>query len=301
MNKNSNIITKKKIPRLFDHKINITDENLSKKYFYINKDITSNKFKKDNIYKLLNNRNLGENFFKEVDNLNNKSKAGKSKLEKAKIDCIRSLILNNKKIPENWIITPIYKELLTKALEEKSILKFAIINKELHKKSSLNTSDEENYDKYLKEAKNTPKKTTISYINRYNHFFKKSPIKNKIQKEYCQSVDYKNKNNIEQTMINNSNNLDEKLLYNRIELRSIQNQKRQKLPKVIKLKKLKKIDNNEKNNQVSNTSDEEIKEELMLTSFYYTGVNKTENINDQKPSSNKNNNNRICIELPKII
>ena len=293
MDKNSNIIIQKKIPKVNDYKIESQDENLCKKYFFINKNIISSKFKTDNIYKLLDK--LGENFFQEVNKINNKSKLEKSKLEKTKINCIRTLILNSKQIPENWITSPLYRELLAKAMRKNSILKFAIINKEFHKKSTLNSIDEEEYEKYLNESKNSQTKITISNTSRYNRYITKSPIKSKIIKEieYCQSVNYKNRN-IERIIINNSNNLDGKL-YKKIDIKSIQNLKRQNFPKILKLKKLKQVDDNEKND------DEEIKEELTLTSFYYTGINKkSKNISDHKNDNNKNNN-RNCIELPKII
>ena len=97
-------------------------------------------------------------------------------------------------------------------MQKNSILNYAIRNKEFHKKSSLNSIDEEEYEKYLNGTKNTQTKITISTTSRYNRYTTKSPIKSKMkkEKEYCQSANYKNRNT-ERIIINNSNNLDGKL------------------------------------------------------------------------------------------
>ena len=63
----------------------------------------------------------------------------------------------------------------------------------------------------------------------------------------------------------------------------------------MQLKKLKQIDDSEKNN------DGQIKDGLILTPFYYTEINKKNQINSNHKNDSKINNKTICIELPKII
>ena len=82
--------------------------NLCQKYFYMEK---PNKIKLRNFYK---EKNALEQVDDAITNLTKK----RTDLDNTRIECIKSMILNNKKIPEKWIMKPNYKDLLYKAMND---------------------------------------------------------------------------------------------------------------------------------------------------------------------------------------
>ena len=158
-------ISEGKITKIFKKKKSIKPIkiNLCKKYFYINKRkaINLKQFENGNngkIFKLMENNNNNNNNNKEktdileqVDYIMTQFKRKKKLLTEKKIDCIKSMILNNKKIPEKWIMKSNYKDLLNQAMEDDIVLNYAIECKDMYKKrAGLDQSDESLYLNYKK-------------------------------------------------------------------------------------------------------------------------------------------------------
>lgn len=285
--------------KLSEIKIN-QDEELSKKYFYISKNSNLSQMRKKNIFQLLEKQRLGENlnFFQDVDKINIKTKKKRDQLEKTKENCLQNIILSNKQIPEKWIMLPDYRNLLNKAMQNEKVLNYSIQNKDLYAKRSGNYgTDDERYEKYMNEIKNTPIKKFIGYINPNKKYIAESPIKNKIRKNYCLSLNYKKRRKIK---CNVSEDM-EKPLNQMIELSPVKdlienlenskNSNDEKLPDILEHKKKRKNkDEIIVNNTISNNED--IRNDFMLTSLYYRG---TDNEDDENKKDKK------TIELPKII
>ncbi len=58
----------------------------------------------------------------------------KQQLHDIKIRVIRDLILNNKPIPERWILKSDYESLLDEALSDPIVLQYAVVNSEMYRK-----------------------------------------------------------------------------------------------------------------------------------------------------------------------
>lgn len=269
-------------------------EDLCKRYFYINKNAQLKKLNSQNIYHLLNNQELSENFFQKINEIDSKSRKKRIELEKTKESCIQSLILNNKKIPEKWIIRHDYKSLLNKAMENDIVLNYAIENKELHeRRAGYQGTDEERYENYIKEEKKKPPaKKFILYINPYNRYIPESLGKMKIRKDYCLSLDNGIDRSRRSKFLKKEKN---KCLYNNLELSDIKKSKdisiennENKLPNIFINKKVNTQGNNDNNENLSNSTNE-FKDNFNITSLYYSGYD----VNDE----NKDKKN---IELPKI-
>ena len=92
----------------------------------------------------------------------------KQQLHDIKIRVIRDLILNNKPIPERWILKSDYESLLEEALSDPIVLQYAVVNSEMYRKRAY---PEFEYKKpkialrklIINPTTFTPKKQRISY------------------------------------------------------------------------------------------------------------------------------------------
>ena len=277
--------------------------NLCKKYFYIDntKNMNLKQFNNGKILQLIENNNKQEKggILEQVDNVITQFERKKTELNEKKIDCIKSMILNNKKIPEKWIMKPNYKDLLNQAMEDDIVLNYAIVCKDIYKKrAGMDQSDETRYLNYQKSL--PPEKKFISYINPYSRNYLDSPDKKQLMNKYCLSINrYNNKRNkyINNYSLNNHENNTN--LYKKINSKrsnSIGNisNDNNKLPLIKKRNKGDKDQNNtNEKGDINNKNMSETKDELMLTSLYYSGYQNNETKND-------NNSAKKEFKLPEL-
>ena len=92
----------------------------------------------------------------------------KQQLHDIKIRVIRDLILNNKPIPERWILKSDYESLLDEALSDPIVLQYAVVNSEMYRKSAYPEFEYKKPKRALRKliinpTTFTPKKQRISY------------------------------------------------------------------------------------------------------------------------------------------
>ncbi len=302
-------IEKKPIPLLNNIDIKIhkkkaitpRKKNLCKKYFYIDtsQNLNLNKFNNGKILQLIENYNRPEkgSVLEQVDYIMTEFDRKKEELNQKKIDCIKSMILHNKKIPEKWIMKPNYKDILNQAMEDDIVLNYAIVCKDIHKKSAgLDQSDETRYQNFKKSM--PPEKKFISYINPYNRNYLDSPHKKQLMNDYCLNL-RKKYNDFKKNKYIINKSLNDYAIHKRCN--SIENiSSINKLPP-IKVREVRDKTDNEQNNKDNqdnkdnkedlnkdlnigpnnnNINYNETKDDLMMTSLYYSGYN---NDNDNNP------------------
>ena len=298
--KPSKIITKKM-------KITPKKINLCKKYFYIdsNKAMNLKQFNNGKFLQLMGNDNKlekGGDILEQVDYVMTQFEQKKTELNKKKLDCIKSMILNNKNIPEKWIMKPNYKQILNKAMEDEIVLNYAILCKDKHRKTAgLDQSDDERYLNYIKSL--PPEKKFISYINPYSRNYCDSSFKKQIMNKYCLSLRRDN-NNYKRIRYINGNSLNryetnkklyKKLSHDKITV-SIGNisEEKNKLPMISNKSKINIDEINIKKRDINKYNNiNETKDDLMVTSLHYNKYNKDKD-------NNTNNNNGKLPELPII-
>ena len=249
--------------KLFSNQMTPKKINLCKKYFYM--DTHKNKIS-------LSRFNEEKSVLEQVDNTITKLTKKRSDLDNTRIECIKSMILSNKKIPEKWIMKPNYKELLTSAMSDEIVLNYAIICKDIHKKRAGydDLDDDSRYENYLKSL---PKeKRFISYVNPYSRNYADSDKKKNLMKEYDKKY-FKKFYKLPNIIANN--------IYIRDD--SSKNSNRDNI---------KKNKNYGINKRYNLTDDKETKNDLMVTSLHYTGLDNDIN--------NKENRKKLEIKLPEI-
>ena len=238
--------------------------SLCQKYFYMDQSK-----QKINYIKFNNEKSPLE----QVDTVITKLSKKRNDLENTKIDCIKSMILNNRPIPEKWIMKYNYKNLLSKAMKDEIVLDYAIACKDIHKKRA-GYDDMDDDTKYINYIKSLPKeKKFISYINPYNRNYTDSNKKKNLMKEYDKKHFKKFYKFPIITSSNNNYKKDENENY-----KEDGNKKR-------KLKETK--------NTYSLTEGNKTRNDLMVTSLHYTGLDNIVNIDDNK--------NKLELKLPEII
>jgi hypothetical protein len=276
-NKNANYF--KKINHL-----QLKDDDLQRRYFYK----INNSDKKPNIFQLMENGLSSQDELEQVDNVCSRYQNFQKELEKKQIDCMKSMILHHKMIPEKWIIQENYKDLLNKVMEDPIVLSYAIESKDFYKKNSTSIPIEEFVDEnsFISQPPSGPK--FISYINPYkkNDTNSLGKQRNKIMREYCYNINKQmNKRPKNLKSLKNSKTLnDDKNYYIRTE-----ESKENFLPSIFTKKKI----TNNKN------------EKLMVTSLHYDenklykkSKDKKYNLNkseDDNKSFAKMNNNKLPI------
>ena len=266
------------------------EEELQKKYFYK----LNLSEKKCNIFQLMENGLANQDELEQVDSACSKYLTLENELEKKQIECMKSMILHHKMIPERWIIQENYKNLLNKVMEDPIVLSYAIASKDIFKKRSTSIPLEELVpEKNLFTSPTQPR--FISFINPYKKKYSNSlgKQKHKLMRDYCYNI--KNRKIIQQSpkKLKNSKTLnDDKNYYCNTEASQGNN-----LPFIFTNKKTVKDDKNEN---------------MMVTSLYFdeNKINKDNNdnkdIKDSKDIYNKSEdgNEEVTkkknIELPLI-
>ena len=265
-----------------NHKIG-QKENLYQKYFYK----LNLSPKKVNIFQLMENGLANQDELEQVDNICIKAYNNKKELEQKKIECLKSMILHHKQIPEKWIIQSNYKDMLSKAMADPIVLSYAIESKEIYKKRSTSVSIDDSEIKNLQKNITEPK--FISYINPYSRNYANSLRKHKLMREYCYNIKNKknrNQENKKKLKINFTENNDieikkeEKKIYLNTE-----GNKDMILPYIFpNIKEMKrKINKNKKNKE------DDKEDTFMVTSLYYDENKLNKENKDNNKKSNKNN------------
>ena len=275
--KNSNYF--KKINHL-----KLKDDDLQRRYFYK----INNSDKKPNIFQLMENGLSSQDELEQVDNVCSRYQNFQKELEKKQIDCMKSMILHHKMIPEKWIIQENYKDLLNKVMEDPIVLSYAIESKDFYKKNSTSIPIEEFVDENsLISPPSGPR--FISYINPYkkNDTNSLGKQRNKIMREYCNNI--KKQMNMKpknlKSLKNSKTLIEDENYYIRTE-----ESKENYLPSIFTKKKSTKDNKNEK---------------LMVTSLHYDENNLNKKAKDKKYNLNKSeddnksfakmNNNKLPI------
>ena len=295
--------------------------DLCQKYFYK----LNLSPKKCNIFQLMENGLSNQNELEEVDNACIKFINNKNLLEKKQIECLKSMILHHKQIPEKWIIQRNYKDLLHKVMSDPIVLNYAIESKDIFKKRSTSVSiDNIEVEKIMKENQSSPK--FISYINPYSKNYADSIEKHKLMREYCYSIKnkknrVKNIQNLKNINLTENNKIKENKDNKKKYYLNTEATKEYILPCIYPNKKEK--NNKNKNKENKKNEKDEKDETLMMTSLYFDenklnqdnknnkeNLNNKENINKEDNNNNKNNdemnsekNNNIkrnSLELPMI-
>jgi hypothetical protein len=263
------------------------EEDLQKKYFYK----LNLSAKKCNIFQLMENGLSNQDELEQVDNACSKHLTFQNELEKKQIECMKSMILHHKKIPERWIIQENYKDLLNKVMEDPIVLSYAIASKDIFKKRSTSIPIEELVpEKNLFTSPTEPR--FISFINPYKKNYANSLAnqKHKLMRDYCYNIKNKRKIQPNPKVLKNSKTInDEKNYYCNTEASQGNN-----LPFIFTNRKIAKEDKNEN---------------MMMTSLYFdeNKINKdNKDIKDSKDISNKSekgnedDSKKKNIELPLI-
>ena len=256
--------TKKQIKpiKLKSNQITPKKINLCKKYFYM--ETPKNKI---SLRKFSNEKSVLE----QVDSTITKLTKKRTDLDNTKIECIKSMILSNKKIPEKWIMKPNYKNLLISAMQDDIVLNYAIVCKDIHKKRA-GYDDEDDDTKYENYMKSLPKeKRFISYINPFTRNYVDSNKKKNLMREY----DKKYFKKFYKFPIINTNNS-----HQREDSAKNNNKENIKKNKLIGI-----------NYSYNLTEGNDTRNDLMVTSLHYTGL-------DNNDENNKNKN--LELKLPEI-
>jgi hypothetical protein len=210
---------------------------------------------------------------------------GKNELLKKQTECLKSMILHHKNIPERWIIQNNYKSLLNKAMQDPIVLSYAIFSKDIHKKRSTTISID--VDDIKKQYSLSPKEQKfITYINPYSRNSNESTKKHKIRKEYGYNI--KNRKDKGQNIyIIQTEGDDRKKLKKNLYSNTEQNKE---LPNIFVNKNLIKNKEDDKKTEDKN-------ELTMMTSLYYdenklygNKKNNREGIDKNKENNNTDDN-----------
>ena len=251
-------------------------DNLYKKYFY---KINMSE-KKCNIFQLMEDGLANQDSIEQVDNVCVKSLNCKNELEKKQIECMKSMILHHKKIPERWIAQENYKDLLNKVMEDPIVLSYAIISKDVFKKRSTSvTIDELEVEKNLKTSQTNP--TFISYINPYRKNYSNSIEKHKLMRDYCNNI--KNRKNKSLKSLDFKENNEQKIKEEKKNYYcNTEDSKKTVFPYIFS-------NNWSRKNKDNNKEDKNDKnEKLMMTSLHFD----ENTINKEDKDKDKNNLNK---------
>jgi hypothetical protein len=251
--------------------LQLKEDDLQKRYFYK----INNSGKKPNIFQLMENGSSSQSELEQVDNVCSRYQNFQKELEKKQIDCMKSMILHHKQIPEKWIIQENYKDLLNKVMEDPIVLSYAIESKDFYKKRSTSIPIEEFIDEnsFISQPPSGPR--FISYINPYkkNDTNSLGKQRNKIMREYCNNINKElNKKPKNLKSLKNSKTInDDKNYYLRTE-----ESKENYLPSIFTKKKSTKDNKNEK---------------LMVTSLHYDENKLNKKSKEKKYNLDKSENN----------
>ena len=272
MDKQNGKITKNKNHfNISNNKFENKQEELCKRYFYKMNLAQRNK----NIFHdMENGQNLDE--LEQVYNENMVFQKGRNKLRKKQLECLKSMVLHHKNIPERWIIQHNYKNLVDKIMQDPIVLSYAVFSKDYYRKRSTAFSiDVDDIKNHLSLSPKEPK--FISYINPYSRNFDESSKKHLKRKEYGYNI--KKRKNKEQNIYTlQTENNEVKNMKRNLNL-NLDIDKENGLPNIFgNMKKTKSKDEDKKT--------EDRNDLTMMTSLYYD-ENK---LNEKKENSDKSKN-----------
>jgi hypothetical protein len=221
-----------------------------------------------------NGQNLDE--LEQVYNENMVFQKGRNKLRKKQLECLKSMVLHHKNIPERWIIQHNYKNLVDKIMQDPIVLSYAVFSKDYYRKRSTAFSiDVDDIKNHLYLSPKEPK--FISYINPYSRNFDESSKKHLKRKEYGYNI--KKRKNKEQNIYTlQTENNEVKNLKRNLNL-NLDIDKEKGLPNIFgNMKKTKSKDEDKKT--------EDRNDLTMMTSLYYD-ENK---LNEKKENGDKSKN-----------
>ena len=272
---NEKIIKNKNYFNITNHKIeNKKDDFLCKRYFY---KFNMNKKNKNIFRDMESGQNL--DVLEQVYNENLIFLKGKHELLKKQTECLKSMILHHKNIPERWIIQNNYKNLLIKVMQDPIVLSYAIFSKDIHKKRSTTISID------IDDIKNkyclSPKEPNfITYINPYSRNSNESTKKHKIRKEYGYNI--KNRKDKGQNIYTIQTDSDE---INKFKRNLYSNTEQNKeLPNIF-------VNKNPMKNKEDDKKTEDKNELTMMTSLYYDENKLYKNKENNKEGNDKNKEN----------
>ena len=289
--KNEKLPKNKNHFNISSNKFEIKKEDLCRKYFY---KLNLAPKHKNIFHDMENGQNLGE--LEQVYSESLVFQKGKNQLLKKKLDCLKSMILHHKNIPERWIIQQNYKDLLDKVMQDPIVLSYAIFSKDIYKKRSPALSiDVDDIKNYLSLSPKKPK--FISYINPYSRNYDESNKKHIIRKEYSYNIkERKDKGQNIYTI--QTENHDTKKLKKKLNL-NLEVKKEKGLPNIFGYIK------KPKNKEEDKTAED--KNELtMMTSLYYDEnklngkKDKKDGIKDNEEENKEKEVKKQKIELPMI-
>ena len=272
---NEKIIKNKNHFNIANHKIeNKKDDFLCKRYFY---KFNMNKKNKNIFRDMESGQNL--DVLEQVYNENLIFLKGKHELLKKQTECLKSMILHHKNIPERWIIQNNYKNLLSKVMQDPIVLSYAIFSKDIHKKRSTTISID--IDDIKKKYCLSPKEPNfITYINPYSRNSNESTKKHKIRKEYGYNI--KNRKDKGQNIYTIQTDSDEIKKFKRNLYSNTEQNK--ELPNIFVNKNLMK-------NKEDDKKIEDKNEQTMMTSLYYDENKLYGNKENNKEGNDKNKEN----------
>ena len=290
--KNEKLTKNKNHFNISSNKFEIKKEDLCKKYFY---KLNLAPKHKNIFHDMENGQNLGE--LEQVYSESLVFQKGKNQLLKKKLDCLKSMILHHKNIPERWIIKQNYKDLLDKVMQDPIVLSYAIFSKDIYKKRSPALSiDVDDIKNYLSLSPKKPK--FISYINPYSRNYDESNKKHIIRKEYSYNIkERKDKGQNIYTI--QTENHDTKKLKKKLNL-NLEVKKEKGLPNIFGY--IKKPKNKEEEDKTA----EDKNELTMMTSLYYDEnklngkKDKKDGIKDNEEENKEKEVKKQKIELPMI-
>ena len=289
--KNEKLPKNKNHFNISSNKFEIKKEDLCKKYFY---KLNLAPKHKNIFHDMENGQNLGE--LEQVYSESLVFQKGKNQLLKKKLDCLKSMILHHKNIPERWIIQQNYKDLLDKVMQDPIVLSYAIFSKDIYKKRSPALSiDVDDIKNYLSLSPKKPK--FISYINPYSRNYDESNKKHIIRKEYSYNIkERKDKGQNIYTI--QTENHDTKKLKKKLNL-NLEIKKEKGLPNIFGY--IKKPKNKEEDKLA-----EDKNELTMMTSLYYDEnklngkKDKKDGLKDNDEENKEKEVKKQKIELPMI-
>ena len=272
MDKQNEKITKNKNHfNISNNKFENKQEELCKRYFYKMNLAQRNK----NIFHdMENGQNLDE--LEQVYNENMVFQKGRNKLRKKQLECLKSMVLHHKNIPEKWIIQHNYKNLVDKIMQDPIVLSYAVFSKDYYRKRSTAFSiDVDDIKNHLSLSPKEPK--FISYINPYSRNFDESSKKHLKRKEYGYNI--KKRKNKEQNIYTlQTENNEVKNLKRNLNL-NLDIDKEKGLPNIFG--NMKKTESKDEDKKTEDRNDL-----TMMTSLYYD-ENK---LNEKKENSDKSKN-----------
>ena len=281
--KNEKLPKNKNHFNISSNKFEIKKEDLCKKYFY---KLNLAPKHKNIFHDMENGQNLGE--LEQVYSESLVFQKGKNQLLKKKLDCLKSMILHHKNIPERWIIKQNYKDLLDKVMQDPIVLSYAIFSKDIYKKRSPALSiDVDDIKNYISLSPKKPK--FISYINPYSRNYDESNKKHIIRKEYSYNIkERKDKGQNIYTI--QTENHDTKKLKKKLNL-NLEIKKEKGLPNIFGY--IKKPKNKDEDKMA-----EDKNELTMMTSLYYD-ENKLNEKKDKKDGLKDNDEENKVKEVKK--